>query len=109
MANLIFNLLAIAFIIAFITDISKATISIEDMIGKYLNLKNVHIKILECSLCQTWWAGLLFLIGSNQFNIINIALVAIVSGFTFVWNEIYNVAFTVISSVINKIYDIFQQ
>ena len=109
MANLIFNLLAISFIIAFITDISKATTSIEDMIGKYLNLKNVHIKILECSLCQAWWAGLLFLVISNQFNIINIALVAIVSGFTFVWNEMYNVIYTSISSIINKIYDIFQQ
>lgn len=107
MENLIFNLIAISFIMGFITDIARAPESLEEFIGKWLELKNVHIKILECSLCQTWWAGLLFLIVSNQFNIINIALVAIVSGFTFVWNEMYNVAFTVISSLINKIYDTF--
>jgi len=108
MASLIFNLIAISFIMGFITDIARAPESLEEFIGKWLDLKNVHIKILECSLCQTWWLGLLFLIISNQLNIINIALIAIVSGFTFVWNEMYNVALTVISSLINKIYDIFQ-
>lgn len=108
MASLIFNLIAISFIMGFITDISRAPESLEEFIGKWLDLKNVHIKILECSLCQTWWLGLLFLIVSNEFSILNIAILAIISAFTFIWADLYNVIYTLITTLIRKLYELLQ-
>lgn len=103
MAAIIFNLIGISFILAFITDISGVVFNIEELIGKWLNLKNVHIKILECSLCQMWWVGLIYLIVTNNLSILYVALVALIAGFTFIWKPLYDMVYTLIIKLINKL------
>lgn len=103
MAAIIFNLIGISFILAFITDISGVVYNIEELIGKWLNLKNVHIKILECSLCQMWWTGLIYLCITGNLSILYIAMVALISGFTFIWKPLYDCVYTLIIKLLNKL------
>lgn len=72
MNNLWIDILLLSTICVMVTDISGFFDYFEEWLGKKLKAK-VQLKILECSLCQTWWLGLLYLIITNQVHIYSIA------------------------------------
>jgi len=76
--DVLLNVLLIALITVNITDISGVVQHIENSLSKWLKLRSVHIKILECSYCQTHWLGLLYLIISGNVTLFNYALLLIV-------------------------------
>ena len=78
------NLLLIAFITVFIIDYSGFIDEMDKILTKVLKSKTpLHIpKPLSCSLCSTFWLGLIYLICVNQFTLLNIAGVIVVSAFT---------------------------
>lgn len=80
------ELLFICAIIVFITDLSGA---IDDLviplIKRALNIPknaNISIKFITCSLCQTWWIGLIYLLIQHAFTIPNIAYVCLLAYLT---------------------------
>lgn len=86
MWNVIFNLFLIAVICVFIVDISGAIDSLKSGIkwlltnGKMKN-SNYDLKPLSCSLCMTFWCGLIYLLVTNNFTLIYIAIVCLFSAF----------------------------
>lgn len=83
------NLLVITFIIVFIIDLSGIIDELEKMIAKWLKVTKVHIpKPFSCSLCSTWWLGLLYLIIIGQFTIPYIGYVALLAYLTPVWMNV---------------------
>lgn len=77
------DLFCIAFIMVFIQDISGVVYHLETSIGKLLNLRQKpSIKVLECSLCSTWWLGLIYLLCVGHFTIVNVAIVAMIAMLT---------------------------
>lgn len=103
MGEIIFNLFLISGIVAFITDISQFPFQVEEWIAKWLGLKQVHIKLLECSLCQCWWSSLLYLICVGELSIPTIAITALTAGFTFMWKMVYDMLYTLIVKTINYV------
>ena len=79
---MITDILLIATILTFITDISGVVKHIETAICKWLEIRKCSITLLNCSLCQTWWVGLFYLIRTGQFTLEGIAVVAVVSFLT---------------------------
>lgn len=80
------ELLLICAIIVFICDLSGA---IDDLViplvKRAFNIPknaNIRIKIITCSLCQTWWLGLLYLLIQHAFTIPNIAYVCLLAYLT---------------------------
>lgn len=71
-----FNLLWITLIIVFIIDISGFIDFVKDRLARWLGVKSVSIKPFDCSLCSTWWSGLIYLAVIGKFTLANIALVA---------------------------------
>lgn len=59
------DLLLIAVVVCFVVDISGA-------------LRNFK-KPFSCSLCMTWWTGLIYLLVTGNFNLLGIAWVAFLS------------------------------
>lgn len=78
------NLLLIAFIAVFIIDYSGFIDEADKILTKVFKSKvPLHIpKPLSCSLCSSFWLGLIYLICVNQFTLLNIAGVIVVSAFT---------------------------
>ena len=76
MLTIIVNILLLATIIVFIVDLSGATEHLVKPIVKYfLHIppqKDINLPLIECSLCCTWWTGLLY-----------ICCVSIANAFTF--------------------------
>lgn len=82
------NLLYITIITVIIIDISGFIQNIEQYIAKWLNAKNVHIHLIECSFCVNWWLSLFYIIFTNNFTIPNIAYILFLSTLTPVINTI---------------------
>lgn len=80
------ELLLICAIIVLITDLSGA---IDDLVipivKRAFNIPknaNIRIKFITCSLCQTFWIGLLYLLIQHAFTIPNIAYVCLLAYLT---------------------------
>ena len=77
------NLLLIAFLCVFIIDFSGVIESIEAVLKKWVNNPFVHIpKPFSCSLCSTWWLGIIYLICVGGLTLVNTAYVAFLAALT---------------------------
>ncbi len=56
--------------------------TIEEKIGKWLKIRDLHIKLLECEFCQNWWLGLIYIICTNNFSILNVVYILLLSFLT---------------------------
>ena len=72
---MLIDLLYLTLIIVFITDISGVVSHIETALAKWLKVRKVSVPLLTCSLCQTWWVGLLYLLITHNVTLGGIALV----------------------------------
>ena len=84
---MIIDLIIIQLIIVFIIDLSGAVESFKLFISKILTkgkiqTTNFDLKPFTCSLCMTWWTGLIYLLICHSFTIPYIALVALLSYLT---------------------------
>lgn len=88
------DLLFIQLIIIFIVDISGVVDSIKSGISRVLTKGRIdktdfRIKPFDCSLCTTFWTGLIFLICTHQFTLPMIAFVCLLATTTGLTREIY--------------------
>ena len=77
------NLLIIQLLIVFVIDLSGFIEELEKMIAKWLKVNKVHIpKPFSCSLCSTWWTGIIYLIIIGHFTLPYIGFVALLAYLT---------------------------
>ena len=96
-----FKLLILTSIIVFIIDLSCFIDEVEKILSKWLKAKVLIPKPFSCSLCISWWIGLLYLLIYGKFTIIWIGYVALLSLLT---TTIYN-GLLMIRDLLNKIID----
>lgn len=70
------KLLWITLIVVFVIDISGFIGFVKDRLARWLGVKAVSIKPFDCSLCSTWWSGLIYIAVIGKFTLANIAMVA---------------------------------
>lgn len=70
------NLLWITIIAVFIIDISGFIDFVKEKLARWLGVRSVSIKPFDCSLCSTWWAGLIYIAVIGKFTLSGVALVA---------------------------------
>lgn len=100
------DLLFLAFITVFIIDYSGVIQSIEEGLQKWLKMPNkAHVpKPFSCSLCSTFWLGLIYLLCTAQFSFMGVAYVCFLSSMTPVINSL--MVFVV--SLFNKVFLVLQ-
>lgn len=100
--NIILNLLLIAFICVFCIDYSGFIEEADRLITKALKSKvPLHIpKPFSCSLCSTWWVGIIYLAIVGNLNLPYIAALA---GVSFLTPEILSIIYF-IKDAINKLF-----
>lgn len=105
----VLDLLLITFVICFIIDISGIVESVKKLIStKLLGFKSTDfsIKPFDCSLCMTWWVGLIYIYCIGQMSILGVFVVAM---FSFMASNITVLMLAIkdlIGSLINKIFDL---
>lgn len=83
----IINLTLIAAIVVFIVDISGAVDSLKSGLkwiltkGKMKN-SDYQLKPLDCSLCMTFWSGIIYLLITKNFTLPYLAFVCLLSCFS---------------------------
>ena len=104
------NLLLIACIIVFIIDISGFVDEIVKRIyDKYIKVGDYHtllpkLKPFTCSLCSTFWIGLIYLLITSQFNILMIGYVCLLAFLTPIIGDIFILVKDALNKIINLIY-----
>lgn len=83
----IINLICLAVIIVFIVDISGVITHIKEWVSLTLThwkirKSNFSIKPFDCSLCMTWWCGLIYLLCVGKFTLPFIMAVALLGLFS---------------------------
>ena len=83
MIHTLLNLLLLQLIIVFIVDLSGVMTHIKRWIWRWLKkdrpYKDFPFKPFDCSLCSTWWAGLIYLLITHSFTIPYIGYVALLA------------------------------
>ena len=101
------NLFLIAFIAVFIIDYSGFIEEADKLLTKALKSKYpLHIpKPASCSLCSTFWAGIIYLLVVHAFTLPNIALLGVVC---FLTPEILSIIYF-LKDLINKVFDVMEK
>lgn len=103
------NLLIIQFITVFIVDISGVVDSIKTGI-KWILTKgkmkdsDYRLKPFDCSICMTFWSGLIYLICTSEFTFINIAIVCALAALTMETKNLILLVKDLISTIYKIIY-----
>lgn len=105
---MIINLLWITVLVVFLIDLSGIVDSIKPVLWKWL-YKGLpynpewRIKPWDCSLCSTWWLGIIYLLCTGLFTWFNLMLVGLLAFFTPVIKDLLIVVKELIIKVLNKI------
>lgn len=104
------DILLISIIVVIITDLSGFPQSIYSMISKYLtngkiNTQEGQIKILTCSLCQTWWIGLIYYLCIGSVSILSISYLLLISYMTDVIKDLLIFIKDLLKKTIHYLYE----
>lgn len=105
---ILINLLLLTTILIFIIDLSGFTQSIQYALKKWLKTnKDIVIKPFMCSLCMTFWIGIIYALIMHSLTIPILAYITLLSFMTPVIRDIMKLIQDFIIAVINAIYNIF--
>lgn len=112
------NILLLSAILVFILDLSGFVPYWENKIYKwtfgvypspsYDFTEKPLIKLLTCSLCQTFWVGIIYLLINQQFTIINLSYVALLAFLTPITKDILFLVREAFNNLLNLIYKLFE-
>lgn len=105
---MLLNLLYIALIVVFIIDHSGIIDSIKGALSKWLKVRDIRLKPFDCSLCMTWWCGLLYIIIAEHFTLGNIVAVAMFALFADKLAELLSLVRDLIAKTIETIYKLLK-
>lgn len=108
---MITDLLIMTCVIVWIIDLTDIVEVIKKQIWKYVwnekkEYREYTLKPIDCSLCMTWWTGLIYLIIVGKFNLMMIGLVGLLSFLTPVVRDILILIKDILINSINLIYKI---
>lgn len=106
---IVFNLFLISIIVVCIVDLSGFVGTLKSVLSKVLTKGKItnsdyQLKPIDCSLCMTWWCGLIYLIIYHQLTLLNITILLLISTSSFLINDIIRLIQDLITKIINIIY-----
>jgi len=106
--ELLASILLISIITVFVIDLSGAVEHLVKPIVKHIlrisREKDIDLPLIGCSLCVTFWSGLVYLIASGSFGLPGIALVSIVSFLTPAIADAMRLFKDIITKLIDSVY-----
>ena len=108
------NLTLITAIVVFIVDISGAVDSLKSGLkwiltkGKMKN-SDYQLKPLDCSLCMTFWSGIIYLLITNNFTLPYLAFVCLLACFSGIIKNTILLVEDIITTIIQLIYKLIEK
>ena len=107
---MIHNLILIQFICVMLVDVTGV---IEDMltpIVRWLTGSKIGTvgKPFSCSLCMTFWTGLIYLLCTGNFTIVNFTVLLLLACLTPVTLMVYHLVVDLFTRMVESIYNYFQ-
>ena len=106
--ELFINILLIAVITVFVIDLSGAINNlVKPIVRKMLHLPpnaDIDLPLIGCSLCVTFWVGLIYLLAAKSFALPGIVAVCIVSFLTPIISDILILCKDILTKIIDLIY-----
>jgi len=103
------DILLLAAIIVFVVDLSGFTQTWKKWLGKWLGVQIGDVPPLDCSLCLTFWAGLVYLIVEHDFTIPALAYLALVSYCTGLMGEILTAVRELIAALVRYLWKLIDK
>lgn len=102
MKTLLITIMLICIFYTFLIDITQSVDEIYNMVLRWFGMKKHHDvpKPLGCSLCMSWWTALVFIIFTNQFDILNITIAIV---FASVIPHVVIFLYDLLQLIINKL------
>ena len=104
------SLFILTCIIVFIVDLSGFVDEmVKRLYNKYIKVGDYHtlipkLKPLTCSLCLTFWVGLIYLIETSQLTILMIGYVCLLAFLSPIIGDIFILLKDILNKIINLIY-----
>lgn len=110
--ELLINILLIAVIAVFIIDLSGAINNlVKPIVRKLFHLPpnaDIHLPLIGCSLCVTFWVGLIYLLTAKAFTLPGVVAVCIVSFLTPIISDTLILCKDILTKIIDLIYLMLQ-
>ena len=106
---MLLNLLLITLIIVFVIDISGAiehlVYPLVKRILKIPKTSRIEIPLISCSLCMTFWSGLIYIVCMREFTLLNLFFVCVCAFLTPHIKDLFILIRDILTIISNKIYD----
>lgn len=107
--TIILDLFLIAVIVVCIVDLSGFVGTLKSVLSKVLTKGKIsnsdyQLKPFDCSLCMTFWIGLIYLIIYNQLTLLNTSILLLIAVSTPIINDTIRLIQDLITKIINIIY-----
>lgn len=103
------DILLLAAIIVFIVDLSGFTQSWKKWLGKWLKVQIGEVPPFDCSLCLTFWAGLIYLIVKGDLSILTLAYLALVSYCTVLMGQVLTAIRELLSALVRYLWKLIDK
>ena len=101
--NPFLDLLYLTLVVVFIVDLSGWTDTWLGYFSRWLGYTVKEFKPFTCSLCSSWWAGIIYLIVTGQFSLGLLAYVALLAYLSFPIREFFIFLNDLLLKWINKL------
>lgn len=107
---MIWNLILIQFICVMLVDVTGVVEDLITPIVRWLTGSKIGQigKPFSCSLCMTFWTGLIYLLCTGNFTIVNFTVVLLLACLTPVTLMLYHLAVDLFTRMVESIYNYFQ-
>ena len=106
---MLIKLLLITLIIVFIVDISGAIDHLINPLVKHIlkipKSSRIEIPLISCSLCCTFWTGIIYIICMGEFTLLNLFFVCVCAFLTTHIKDLFILIRDILVIIQNKIYD----
>lgn len=99
------DLLYLTLIVVYIVDLSGFTESWKEALSKFLGGRVPRLKPFDCSLCMSWWSGIVYTLCTGTFSLGSLAYIAMLSLLTIPMVQAWQLVEDVINRIINFIHD----
>lgn len=105
--NVVADLFYISFIMVFIIDVSGFVQEVKRFLASKRIIQNAYVSLkpFDCSLCATWWCGILYLLFSFNFSLFGLFILSVMAAYTSAMAAIMLFAVDLAKICIDKFYD----
>lgn len=110
---MLIKLVIICLVNVLIIDLSGLMTDIKLFISKWLTKDKIassqfRLKPFDCSFCMTFWSGLIYTIVTNEFTLVNLLIILLLSFFTEPFKQLLLLFKDLLIKLIDIIYETFK-